>query len=322
MTRYVLGRLAMVPIVMLVVTLLTFGLLHLAPGDAVDSLGGFSEGMDEAQREALREEMGLNDPFLVQYGSWLTDALRGDLGTSSITRQPVMDELIDRSGVSIELAVCAIALALGIGVALGGVASRWRDSGVDRGIMLVSTVGMSLPSFFAGTLIVLLLSLYVPSIGVVSYVHLSESILGSLKSLFFPALSIAIVAGCTFSRYVRGTAEDISRHADYIRTAQAKGASKNRVLFRHLLPNALVPLFTVAGIQFGYLIGGTVIVETIFALPGVGRMIMAGVTQRDYPVVMGGVLLLAFAFVVINLLVDLLYPLLDPRVRARGRTTI
>lgn len=313
MRRYVIGRLAALPLSLLAVSFLTFSFLYLAPGDAADVLG--SESGNAADLELMRRQYGLDRPFLFQFFSWLTNALQGDLGISIRTNRPVLTEVLDRLGVTAQLALLAIAISLSIGILGGALAIRWRDTWVDRIVMLLSTIGMSVPDYFAATLFVLAISLYIPTIGVVSYSPLEAGLLANFQSLFFPALALALLSGSTFIRYVRGAAEDIFRNADFIRTARAKRASQRRILVRHVMPNTLIPLTTAAGLQLANMIGGTVVMESIFALPGLGQLMLASIAQRDYPMVQGCVLLQAFTYVMLNLCVDLLYPFLDPRVR-------
>jgi len=313
MIRYMLGRLAVLPLSLLVVSILTFSFLHLVPGDPVDALGG--ENLSADEQAQLRREMGLDQPLPVQFFYWLGHVVQGDLGKSIRTNRPVLDEVLGRLSTSVELAVLSIVMALFIGIVGGAIATRWRGTWVDRAIMAAATLGMSIPNYFAATLFVLAISLYLPDFGVVSYAPLSKGLFANVKSLFFPALSLAILSGATFCRYVRGATEDIIRNADFIRTARSKGASESRILFRHIVPNSLVPLATVAGLQLAYLIGGAVVIESIFALPGLGQLLLAAIAQRDYPIIQGCVLLKATTFVIINLIVDLLYPFLDPRVQ-------
>ncbi|MBM3517699.1 MAG: ABC transporter permease [Alphaproteobacteria bacterium] len=313
MTRYMLSRLAALPLSLLVVSIMTFSFLHLVPGDPVDALGG--ENLSAKEEAQLRREMGLDKPVPVQFLYWLSHVVRGDLGKSIRSNRPVLDEVLSRLGVSVELAALSIIMALAIGILGGAVATRWRGTWVDRSIMMGATVGMSVPNYFVATLFVLFISLCLPELGVVSYVPASTGLFANLSSMFFPALALAILSGATFCRYVRGATEDIIRNAEFLRTARAKGASEARVLFRHIIPNSLVPLATVAGLQLAYLIGGAVVIESIFALPGLGQLLLAAIAQRDYPVIQGCVLLKATTFVIINLAVDLLYPLLDPRVQ-------
>lgn len=313
MIRYILGRLAILPLSLLIVSLISFSFVRLVPGDAVDVLSG--ESMDEAGRAQLRAQYGLDKPVPVQFGIWLWGAVNGDLGTSIATRRPVAQEVVSRLAVTVELAVLAIIAALILGILGGAIATRWRDSWVERVVLSASTLAISVPNYFAATMFVLIISLYMPSWGVVSYVAIEKNLWGNLLSLVFPALSIAILTGGTLCRYVRGATDDVLRNADFVRTARSKGASETRILLRHVMPNAMVPLATVAGLQFAYLMGGTVVIESIFALPGIGRLMLTAISQRDYPVVQGCVLLQASIFICINLMVDLLYPVLDPRVR-------
>ena len=316
MTRYILSRLASLPLTLLVVSILTFSILHLVPGDAVDVLGG--ENLTEHDRARLRKEFGLDQALPVQYIRWLGNVLQGDLGVSIRTNRPVFDEVMARIGTTVELALLSILIALVCGIAGGALATRWRGAWLDKAIMSASILGMSSPNYFAATTFILLISLYVPAFGVVSYVKFGADPLANLQSLLFPALSLGLLAGASFCRYFRAAAEDIMRTADFVRTAKAKGASDWRTLVHHVLPNSLLPLTTVAGLQFAYLIGGAVVIETIFAIPGIGQLMIASIGQRDFLVVQGCILLQTVIFVVINLLVDLLYPLLDPRVRITG----
>ena len=313
MIRYTLTRLASLPLTMLVVSALTFSIVHLVPGDAVDVLGG--ENLTEHDRTRLRAQYGLDQTLPVQFVRWLGSAIQGDLGVSIRTNRPVLDEVMARMGTTVELALLSILIALTVGIVGGTLATRWRDSWIDKVIMSASIIGMSIPNYFAATTFILLVSFYAPKFGVVSYVKFGIDPWVNLQSLLFPALSLGLLSGASFCRYFRAAAEDIIRSADFIRTAKAKGASEWRTLVHHTLPNSLLPLATVAGLQFAYLIGGAVVIETIFAIPGIGQLMIASIAQRDYLVVQGCILLQTVIFVVINLLVDLSYPLLDPRVR-------
>ncbi len=313
MIRYILGRLAALPISMFVVALLTFVSMQMVPGDAVDVMGG--ENLSTADMERLRAHYGLDQPVPVQLFYWVGNVLQGDFGMSISSQRPVLEEVLSRLSTTMELALLATVLSIAIGIVGGAIATRFRDSWIDKGIMFISTLGMSVPNYVATILFVLMISLYFPNIGVVSYAPMSEGVLANMGSLFFPALSLAILSGATFIRYVRGAAEDILRSADFVRTAKAKGASKRRILVRHVMPNTLIPLTTAAGLQLGYLVGGTVVIESIFALPGLGQLMLSAIGQRDYPVVQACVMLQAGVYVLVNLGVDLLYPFLDPRVR-------
>mgnify|MGYP000955403174 CR=1 FL=1 len=312
--RYMLTRLAGLPLTLVAVSLLTFGILFLVPGDTVDVLAGESIA-DPAAKARMAAELGLDRPFLVQYADWVWRAAQGDLGMSTSSHRPVAELIWTRLGVTVQLAILGTLISVVIGVAAGFLALRFRGRLIDRLIMAWAAVGMSIPSFVSATLIVLGISILLPDLGVVSYVPFSRDPLGSVASLMFPALSLAVVSGSMFCRYVQGAGDDIFRNADYVRTARAKGAGDRRVLARHVMPNAILPLITVAGLQFAQLLGGSVIAETIFSLPGVGRLVITAIGERDYPVIQGGVLVITMSYVLLNLLVDMVYPLVDPRIR-------
>ena len=312
MTRYVLTRLLILPGTLLVVSFLSFGIVNASPGSVAASL---ADPNDPASIPRIEHELGLDRPFLVQYVDWLGSALRGDLGSSFINQRAVSAEFASRIGITLEIAVVAVLFALVVGVGLAMLAARYRGTRLDKTIMAATTLGVSIPSFMVATLLVLFFSLYVPSYPIISFTPVSEGLLENLRSVLIPSFAMSLPAAATFCRYVRAASEDILRESDYVRTAKAKGAGRTRILLSHVLPNAVVPLATVAGLQFGYLIGGSVLIETIFALPGVGSRLMQAITERDFPVVQAGVLLLALVFVLVTFLVDLLYPLLDPRIR-------
>ncbi len=315
--RYFLTRLAGLPLTLLAVSFLTFGILFLIPGDLVDVLTGDSFD-DPVAKARMAAELGLDRPFLIQYLDWLGQVLRGDLGVSTSTSLPVLDLLLSRLGVTVQLALMGTLFSVMLGVAAGFLALRFRGRLIDRLVMTWAAIGMSVPGFVSATLMVLCISLFLPRLGVVSYVPFASDPLTSIRSLFFPALSLAVVTGAMFCRYVQGAGEDIFRTADYVRTARAKGARDWRILWRHVLPNAVLPLVTVAGLQFAQLLGGSVVTETIFSLPGVGRLIITAIGERDYPLIQGGVLIITMTYVTLNLAVDLIYPLLDPRIRLGG----
>lgn len=316
--RYFLSRLAGLPLTLLAVTFLTFAILFLIPGDLVDVLAG--ESFDDPEVKArMAAELGLDRPFLVQYLDWLGRAATGDLGRSTSTSLPVLELILARLGVTVQLAIMGTLLSVILGVTAGFLALRFRGRLIDRLVMAWAAISMSIPGFVSATLMVLCISIFIPRLGVVSYVPFGTDPLASIRSLFFPALSLAIVTGAMFCRYVQGAGEDIFRAADYVRTARAKGAREGRILWRHVLPNAVLPLVTVAGLQFAQLLGGSVVTETIFSLPGVGRLIITAIGERDYPLIQGGVLVITLTYVLMNLAVDLVYPLLDPRIRLSGK---
>lgn len=316
MFAYALRRVLVSIPMLLGVSVITFSILHLVPGDPSDILVGNDPAQGVAVRERIRTQLGLDRPMLEQYFRWLGGALTGDLGRSMLRNTPISTEIAQRLPVTIELALLAIVLTVLLGVPLGIVAAVRAGGLVDLLIRLVAFTSIASPSFLVGTILILGLSLYVPSIQTMGYVPFSESPLENLKLMLFPAVSLALVGAAVVARFTRTTLLE-TLNDDYVRTARAKGLATSVVVVRHAVRNALIPVVTVLGVQFGFLLGGTVVVEQVFALPGLGRLVVTAVNQRDYPMVQGCLLLLTTCFVVVNLLVDLLYPLLDPRV-ARG----
>ena len=314
------------------VSVLAFLLIHMVPGDpAVVMLG--ERTTPEAVAE-LRKEMGLDRPLPVQYWRFLSNFLQGDLGRSIKTRERVIVEIGDRFPATIELASAAMLLAILVGVPAGVMAARRRGSWIDATVMTGSLIGVSLPIFWLALLLLLWFSVgldWFPLLGrldpnlavarVTGLLLIDTLLAGRLDSfanavhhLVLPALALGTIPLAVISRMTRSSVLEVL-NADYIRTAWAKGLSERVVLAKHVLKNAFIPTLTVIGLQFGYLLGGAIITETIFAWPGVGRWLLLSVQARDFRAVQGGVLLLAIVFVVVNLIVDMLYAFLDPRIR-------
>ncbi|MFP4431865.1 MAG: nickel ABC transporter permease [Spirochaetota bacterium] len=306
MHRYILRRLLLLIPVMLGVSFLVFTIMFFTPGDPAKILLG--ERAPEAEVQALRTQMGLDDPFFVQYGRFIFNALRGDLGRSLTTRRPASEELFARFPATMQLAAMGVLVAVVIGIPIGIVSATRQYSAFDGASMVLALIGVSMPNFWQGIMMVLLFSIvlgWFPSSGYGTFAH-----------LIMPSLTIGTSSAATITRMTRSSMLEVVRQ-DYIRTARAKGLSERVVITRHALKNALIPIVTVIGLQFGYLLGGAVLTETIFSWPGVGRLMVDAIRQRDYPVVQGGVLLLALAFSVVNLVVDVLYAYIDPRIRAQ-----
>ena len=291
---------------MLGVSFLVFTIMFFTPGDPAKILLG--ERAPEAEVQALRTQMGLDDPFFVQYGRFIFNALRGDLGRSLTTRRPAALELFARFPATMQLAAMGVLVAVLIGIPIGIVSATRQYSVFDGASMVLALIGVSMPNFWQGIMMVLLFSIvlrWFPSSGYGTFAH-----------LIMPSLTIGTSSAATITRMTRSSMLEVVRQ-DYIRTARAKGLSERVVITRHALKNALIPIVTVIGLQFGYLLGGAVLTETIFSWPGVGRLMVDAIRQRDYPVVQGGVLLLALTFSVVNLLVDVLYAYIDPRIKAQ-----
>jgi peptide/nickel transport system permease protein len=315
MLPYVIRRLVQAVPVMLFASVVVFLMIYLVPGDPVLAvLGG--EARPE-QVEAMRKEMGLDRPLVVQYGRWLGRVVRGDLGVSFINSYPVWSLIGLKLPATLALSVGALTVALVISLPLGILAAVRQGSWVDRLAVGFTALGLSVPTFWLGVLLVLLFSLRLQWLPASGYVPLFTRPALSLQHLLMPSLTLGIAIAAILTRFVRTAMLEVIRQ-DYVRTARAKGLPEGRVVIRHALKNAFIPVLTVIALQVGNLLGGAVITESIFDYPGVGQLILYAVTTKDYTVVQGTLLLLVFTFVFINLLTDVAYAILDPRVRYGG----
>ncbi|MBI4638494.1 MAG: ABC transporter permease [Candidatus Rokubacteria bacterium] len=303
--------LATIPLLFFV-SLVVFSLVHTLPGDpAVLFLG------EEADAETLarfRARLGFDRSWLVQYGEWLGKALRGDLGRSLRTNQPVTEAILQRLPVTLELMVAALLVSLAIAVPMGIVSAIRRNSGVDLASTLFALVGFSLPNFWLGIILIYVFALVLRWLPPSGWVPLLASLGDNARSLILPAVTLGTALAALVARQLRSGMLEVLRQ-DYVRTAEAKGLSRRQVVGKHALKNALIPVVTVVGLQIGGLLGNTIITETLFALPGVGRLMIDSIFSRDFFVVQGVILFLAVGYVLSNLLVDLLYSYLDPRIR-------
>lgn len=296
------------------IAVIVFVLMRAVPGDVVTGLIGLGEDISEERLAELRRMFGLDVPIHLQFVEWLGAALRGDLGSSLRTGRPVGVDLALRLPVTLELSVLSLIIALFLALPLGIAAALWRGRLPDYLGSAFVLLGLSIPSFFLGVLLILLFSLRLGWLPPAGYVPFGEAPLQNLKHMILPALSLGLILAAATTRIVRSTMLEVLG-LDYVRTARAKGLPESVVTLRHALRNALIPVVTVVGLQFGSLLGGSVIVEQIFSLPGIGRFALEGINLRDYPVVQGAVLFIAAAFVLVNLLVDIVYAFIDPRVR-------
>ena len=314
MLRYLARRVGQAAVVLLGVAVLTFALLHLVPGDPVRVALGTR--FDPETYAALRERAGLDRPLPVQLVGYLTGAVTGDLGVSFRSGQPVLQVITERLPATLGLALAALVVALLVAVPLGVLSAVRQGSLLDRAATVVSQVGVSVPDFWMGILLILLFAgqlRWLPSSG---YEPLLEDPLGWLSHVVLPAVTVGLVSGSILTRFVRSAVlEQLGQ--DYTRTATAKGLGQGVVVRRHVLRNALVPIVTVTGLQLATLLGGVIVIEVIFAWPGLGALTLEAVRARDYPVLQGAVLLFAALFLLVNLLVDLLYAALDPRIGYR-----
>lgn len=312
MTGYVVRRLIQVAIALFGVSVAVFAVVHLVPGDPIRIALGTRFDPDVYQ--ALYERAGFHQPIPIQYLSWLGGALSGDLGVSFRTGTSVTSLVLERLPATLTLAGAALFIALLISIPVGIISAVRSGSKLDYVTTAASQVGVSVPDFWAGIMYILLFSLllgWLPSSG---YASLLNDPIQWLRHLILPALTVGLISGSILTRFVRSAVLE-ALNQDYVRTAYAKGLPERRVIFEHVLPNAWIPIVTVIGLQLGFLLGGVVVVEVIFAWPGLGRLALTAVEGRDYPVLQGAVLYIAFTFLIVNLLVDILYAYLDPRVK-------
>src|SRR5437588_1531776 len=312
MTQYVTRRvLAIVP-VLFGISVLVFGLVHLIPGDVAQVLLG-TQATDQ-QIETLRRSFGLDRPLPVQYLDWVSHVLQGDFGVSLRTNRPVLPDLVSRFGVTLQLTLTSMVIALLVAIPLGAASAANRGKGSDALSRVLALLGCSIPNFWLGTLLILFVSVTLHWLPPVGFVSLLDNPWLALQTLLLPALALGTAVAAFIMRMVRSSLLEVLRQ-DFIRTAHAKGLEERTVLYRHALKNAFIPVLTVIGVQIGYLLGGAVIIESIFSLPGIGRFLLDSINNRDYSIVQGGVLLIALIFSLVNLSVDLVYGWLDPRIR-------
>lgn len=315
MGRYVLRRLlALIP-TLFGMSLLIFIMLRLLPGDVVDViLGGSDQQVDSAAKQALRQSLGLADPLPVQYARWIGGLFRGDLGTSLRSGEAVRTTLLRALPITLELTILAALIATALAIPFGVISAIRRDTGFDFGARFLGLIGLSLPNFWLATLALLITSKVFQWVPPLVYINPLHDPVGNLKQMLLPAIAVAIQLIAIIMRMTRTTLLEVLNH-DYIRTARAKGLREGTTVRRHALRNALIPVITVIGFQVGTLMGGSAIMEVVFSLNGLGNTLVQAIFTRDYPLVQTTTLFLATVFILINLVVDLLYAFLDPRIR-------
>jgi ABC-type dipeptide/oligopeptide/nickel transport system permease component len=304
MLSYILRRIAMLVPVLVGVTVVAFSLLHLVPGDPAEVLGGQEATQQDLER--IRREFGLDQPLVVQYVRFVGNAVRGDLGISLQTRHNVRELLLQRLAFTLQLSLVSIVVAAALGLLAGIISATRQYSLFDTAGMLAALFGISMPIFWLGLLLILMFSVqlrWLPSGGT-----------GELRHLVLPAIALGSASAALIARMTRASMLEVTRQ-DYIRTARAGGHRERSVIFRHALRNAMIPVLTVVGLEFGTMLGGAVLTETVFSLPGIGRLLVEGIFARDYPVVQGAMILVATTFVLVNLLTDIAYAFVDPRIR-------
>lgn len=314
MLRWLAVRLGSMLVAMLGVTVAVFALVHLIPGDPIRNSLGTRFNQEIYDRK--RTESGLDQPLVEQFVRWLGRAARGDLGESFRSNRSVTSLVVERLPATLSLAFAALAVALVIAIPVGIVSAVRAGSKLDYAATAASQVGVSVPEFWAAIMYILLFALTLSWLPPAGYVSPFDSPLQWARHLVLPALTVGLVSGSILTRFVRSAVLE-ALNQDYVRTAQAKGLSSRQIVTGHVLPNAAIPILTVVGLQLGFMLGGVVVVEVIFAWPGIGRLALTAVEDRDYAVLQGAVLYLAFTFLLVNLVVDLLYAIADPRVRLR-----
>jgi peptide/nickel transport system permease protein len=304
--KYIIRRLLLLIPVMLGVTFLVFTIMYFTPGDPAKLILG--ESAQPEQVEALREEMGLNDSFIVQYFRFITKALTGDFGRSYSTKKPVFDEVFARFPATLKLTVAAMIIAVIIGIPVGIISATKQYSALDSISMIGALIGVSMPVFWLGLMLILVFSVklrVLPSSGSDTLLH-----------LILPAFSLGVGSAAIITRMTRSSMLEVIRQ-DYIRTARSKGVAEKKVINKHALKNALIPVVTVIGLQFGGLLGGAVLTESVFSWPGLGRLMVDAIKQKDSPTVLASVVFISVTFSVVNLLVDMLYAFIDPRIKSQ-----
>ncbi len=312
MLAYVVRRvLATIP-VMVVVALFVFALLHLSPGDPAAIIAG--DTATTADIAHIRAALGLDQPLYWQFVHWLWRLLHGDLGTSIFTNLPVSALIMQRVEPTVALTLSTLVASIAVAIPMGVVAAWKAGSLIDRGVMIFAVLGFSVPVFVLAYILIYVFAIGIPLLPVQGYVSISRGFLPFLSHIVLPTIGLGTVYTALIARITRASMLDVLAQ-DYIRTAQAKGLSNGRMLVGHALKNAAVPIATIIGIGVGLLISGVVVTETVFAIPGIGRLTVDAILSRDYPVIQGIILIFSFAYVTINLLVDLSYTFLDPRIR-------
>jgi peptide/nickel transport system permease protein len=312
MFAYTIRRLLLTLPVMLVVALFVYGLLDLAPGDPAVFLAGEEASLEDIAR--IRETLGLDQPFYHRFTLWLLNVLQGDLGSSLFTGVPVSQMIVQRMPPTFTLMVMTLIVSVTIAIPLGALAAWRHNSRYDRGVMIVAVLSFSLPTFVVGYMLAWAIGIEMRWLPVQGYAPFSQGIWSSIKTLILPTLALSSVYVALITRITRATLlETLSQ--DYIRTARSKGVGNQDILFRHALKNAAIPVITVIGSGVALLISGAVVTETVFSIPGLGRLTVDAILRRDYPIIQGVILLFSFLYVLVNLVIDLLYRVFDPRIK-------
>ena len=312
MTRFLIGRLFSTIPTLFVVTLATFFILWLVPGDISAEIGGIDATAEDLA--AIRERLGLDRPLWEQAIIWYGNLFRGDLGHSYLLNQSVSEAVLSRLPVTLSLAALALAIATALGMLLGVLAAVNHNTWADQAAMITALIGLSIPDFWFGIVLIVLFGVHLGWFPTGGFVPMNEDFIGWARSMALPAFTLAITQMGVIARMTRSSMLDVLKQ-DYVRTARAKGMRRNTVIFRHALGNSMVPIVTVVGVITGVVLSGAVVIEMVFSLPGVGRLIVGAIQRRDFPIIQGGLLVTACIFVFVNIIVDVLYGVFDPRMR-------
>ena len=314
MKEYILKRLLLTIPTIFSLTVIVFLLIRLLPGDVIDAMSGGELSIDEGRRKMMLDRLGLNDPIIVQYGNWMKDIFSGDLGVSLRNAQPLREVFLNALPVTLELGIIAAFIACIIGIPMGIISAIKPNTLIDVFARLLGLIGLSFPNFWLATLLLLFASLYFRWIPGLIYIPIWEDPIGNLKQMILPSVVLSFQLMAIAMRMTRATMMEELKQ-DYIRTARAKGLNIKTVVNRHAMKNAMIPILTIASVQFGYLLSGSVIIEQIFGLPGIGWFFLQGLLDRDYPVVQIMALFMVCVFVFVNLFTDIAYAYLDPRIK-------
>jgi peptide/nickel transport system permease protein len=312
MARFIVQRISGAVPVLLLVTLITFALMRLIPGDPTAVLGGLNATPQE--RDQIRHDLGLDEPYHIQLVRWYAGLAHGDLGRSILLGKDVLQATLERLPVTLSLSAYALVLTVVFGLVCGIVAALRQNSWVDQAAMILALVGISMPSFWLGLMMIVLFSVHLGWLPTGGYVNFMDDPWGWLRSTTMPAISLAALQMGLLARITRSTMLEVLRQ-DYVRTARAKGLPNYLVVGKHALANAMIPVLTVIGVVVSLLLSGAVVTETVFSIPGIGQLLTSGILNRDYPVIQGGLLLVTVFIMVVNILVDIAYAWIDPRVR-------
>jgi len=311
---YILGRIISAIPTILLLTFMVFISIHLVPGNVIDIMMGTQNYLSEEQVQELTAELGLDQPIIVQYFKWLKGLFTFDLGTSLRTGEPVSQMIADKFPITFELALMSIIFSLLIGIPFGLISSVKQNTPWDYSFRVLGLVGLSAPVFWIGAIFIVLISGTFTNYTLFGFVPFLKEPLKNLQIMLIPAITLGIMIAAQIMRMTRNSMLDVLSQ-DYVKVAKAKGLKGSKVIFKHALRNGMIPVVTTAGIQLGYLIGGTIVVESMFAIPGMGRMLLDAVNQRNYPVVQGVVAFIGIMIVLLNILIDILYSIIDPRIK-------